>query len=430
MVPQELIDELNAKPIADVFSRYGHSLGTDGTYACPFHGDKVPSMQIKENTFFCHTCFAGSADHDTIKSPSAISAVMGLGNYSFPQAVDEMCSWYGITPPQPHNKKPVRLDPFLDGILIAEERFHQNLLSDHVKMSYLLARGITLHEIETWRLGLGDGKEKRYAYLNDRIVFPLKDERGRLVSFTGRLPLTSDELKGLQQDFRSRGERPPPKYLDRVKNFIKNDYLFGIDRATIAIRSTKEAYITEGWTDVISLHRAGVHQSVSSMGLGLSERQLDILRSSGAKRLVLIRDGDEAGMKAMLRDIKRAQAKGFDVSVVLLDHKMDADDACRLLEYDPFRLYNYFLERTYPAHVYPVEAAIRQSQGDVDHYLSLYTSARIRQADAVRLAIDGIEDPNLRVISKEHADHRLNAERGTYSWLQQPLHQLTNNQTT
>lgn len=419
MVPKELTDELNAKPIGDVFSRYGYALDSaDGTYACPFHGDKVPSMQVKDNTFFCHTCFAGSADHDTIKSPSVLSAVMALGNFSFPQAVDEMCSWYGIEPPQ-QNKPKRKPDPFLEGILIAEERFHQNLLSNDKMMTYLYERGFTRHDIDTWRLGYGDQIDFRYKYLNERIVFPLHDEQGRLVSFTGRLPFNSEEMRLYRQTYQDKGKKPPPKYLDRVEGFIKNDHLFGIDKASPAIRTSREAYVTEGWTDVISLHATGVHQTVSSMGLGLSERQLSMLRRAGAKRLIFIRDGDPAGMKAMLRDIRRSQEAGFEVSAVMLDHGMDADDVCRLFERDPFRLYDYFLQRTYPAHLYPIEVAIRKSQGEVDHYLSLYSSSRFRQAEAVRLAINGIEDPDLRVIAKEHAEHRLNAERGAITWLQQ-----------
>lgn len=418
MIPKEVTDQLNSMPISDIFARYGQSIpNEDGTYPCPFHGDRSPSMQIKDNTFFCHSCFAGSADHDTIKSPSVISAVMALANMTFPQAVEEMCSWYGIDLPKP-NSKPKKIDPFQEGILIAEERFHQNLLSNSEMMTYLAQRGITRSDIESWRLGYGDVLDKRYAYLKGRIVFPLRDEQGRVVSFTGRLPMGGAELKEYREGFQSKGLRPPPKYLDRVEGFVKNDHLYGIDRAKISIRSTREAYITEGWTDVISLHRSGVHQAVSSMGLGLSKNQLNMLRRAGAKRLILLRDGDPVGMKAMLRDIKRSQEEGFDVEVILLDHGQDADDVCRLFENDPFKLYNHFLERTYPSYVYPVEVAIRNVQGELDHYLSLYTSARFRQAEAVNLAINGIEDPVLRNIAKEHADYRLNAERGVNTWLQ------------
>ena len=429
MVPQDVIQQLNSIPIGDIFARYGYAIpSVDGTYPCPFHGDKAPSMQIKDNTFFCHSCFAGSADHDTIKSPSVISAVMALGNMTFPQAVDEIGGWYGIDVPKQNNDKPKKVDPFLEGILIAEERFHQNLLGNEKMLSYLHERGMTDADIRTWRIGFGDTLDERYRYLEGRIVFPLRDERDRLVSFTGRLPYNKDEMDAMKADMKDKGKRPPPKYLDRVQGFVKNDHLFGIDRASQAIRTMREAYITEGWTDVISLHRTGVHQTVSSMGLGLSKRQLDMLRLAGAKTLVLIRDGDTAGMKAMLRDIKRAHEAGFEVKVILLDEGMDADDICRLMENDPFRLYNYFLERTYPAHLYPVEVAIRQSQGEIDYYLSLYTASRIRQADAVRLAIDGIEDPSLRGIAREHADHRLNAERGTQTWLQQNQIQFSPNQ--
>lgn len=427
MIPQDVIQQLNAIPIGDIFSRYGYAVpSSDGTYPCPFHGDDSPSMQVKDNTFFCHSCFAGSADHDTIKSPSVITAVMALGNMTFPQAVEELAGWYGIDVPKQNNQKPKKIDPFLEGILIAEERFHQNLLNNEKMLAYLHERGMTDSDIRTWRIGFGDALDERYRYLDGRIVFPLKDERGRLASFTGRLPFNKDEMDAMKASMKQAGKRPPPKYLDRVKGFIKDDHLFGIDRATQAIRTMKEAYVTEGWTDVISLHRTGVHQTVSSMGLGLSKRQLDMLRLSGAKSLVLIRDGDAAGMKAMLRDIKRAHEAGFEVKVILLEQGMDADDICRLMENDPFRLYNYFLERTYPAHLYPIEAAIRQTQGEIEHYLSLYTASRIKQADAVRAAVDGIEDPSLRVIAREHADHRLNAERGAYTWLQQnqPMNNL------
>lgn len=418
MIPREVTDQLNALPIQDVFARFGHAYPhADGTYPCAFHDDTNGSMQIKDNTFFCHSCFAGSSDHDTIKSPSVISAVMALGNLDFVTAVDQLCSWYGILLPKTEKmtkKKPH--DPFMDGILIAQERFHQNLLSNPDMLSYLHLRGITTTDIETWRLGYGDGEDKRYAYLNGRIVFSLYDDKGQLVSFTGRLPLDGPQMADLKQRHLSEGTRPPPKYLDRVKNFVKNDHLFGIHRATPTIRLTKHAYVTEGWTDVISLHRVGVHQTVSTMGLGLSQRQLAILRSAGAKTLFFLRDGDQAGMKAMLRDVKRAREAGFDVKVVLLDQGVDADDVCRMLDNDTFRLYDYFLERTLPWHVYPVEVAIRLSQGEIDRHLSLYTEAKARQQQQVSLAVASLEEPEMRSLAEDYATRKLTSERGTTTW--------------
>ncbi|MGF0347691.1 toprim domain-containing protein [Rhodococcus sp. IEGM1300] len=414
MVPKEITDLLNAIPISEVFSRYGHAFpSVDGTYPCAFHSDGSPSMQIKDNTFFCHSCFAGSTQHDTIKSPSVITAVMALGNLDFRQAVNQLCDWYNIPRPTTEKRPEKPLDPFLDGILIAQERFHQNLLSSPEMLAYLHLRGIDDVDIETWRLGLGDASDKRYAYLNGRIVFSLYDQSGQLVSFTGRLPLDGPAMQAFKDRHASEGTKPPPKYLDRVKGFVKNDHLYGIHRAVQSIRYTKHAYVTEGWTDVISLHRSGVHQAVSSMGLGLSGRQLDLLRSAGAKTLCFIRDGDSAGMKAMLRDAKRATDAGFEIKVVLLDQGMDADDACRMLHCDPIRLYDYFQERTLPAHVYPVEVAIRQSQGEIDRHLTLYTEAKARQVKSVELAISGVEDPSLRLIAQDYADHKLGSERGT-----------------
>lgn len=425
MIPREITDQLNAIPIQDVFSRFGYSYpNADGTYPCAFHSDTNGSMQIKDNTFFCHSCFAGSSDHDTIKSPSVISAVMALGNLDFVAAVEEMCSWYGISLPKTEKtaiKKPH--DPFMEGILIAQERFHQNLLSNPAMLSYLNLRGIDMTDIETWRLGLGDAIDRRYAYLNERIVFSLYDDKGQLVSFTGRLALDGQQMEMFKEKHRSEGTKAPPKYLDRVKGFVKNDHLYGIHRAIASIRMTKHAYVTEGWTDVISLHRVGVHQTVSTMGLGLSPKQLTMLKAAGAKKLFFLRDGDQAGMKAMLRDVKRAKDFGFDVKVVLLDSGLDADDICRMLDNDPFRLYDYFLERTLPWHVYPVEMAIRLSQGEIDRHLSLYAEAKEKQHEQVSAALASLDDPEMRALAEDYANRKLKSERGSTTWPQhqQPL---------
>lgn len=407
MIPNDVITQLNNIPIDQVFAHYGHQVGREGVYQCPFHEDKSPSMQIKAdtNTFYCHACFAGSSAHDSIKTPSTISVVMGFERLSFPEASKVLADRHGIA--LEVHERTQEADPYVLQLPDAIHRFHQALLQSEQALAYLHARGITMRDIEFWRLGLGTDTEGMFSYLNNRLTFPLSDAYGSPVSITGRLILNADEMSQLKAICKEQGRSVPPKYVDRKpyrgKAFVKNNYLYGLHQASAAIRQTKIAYVTEGWTDIISAHRSGLHHSVSSMGLGLSERQLKMLRSAGAETLIFLRDGDLSGQKAMIRDISRSKEMGFHVEVCALDEGMDLDELCVSLQNDPFRLYQHLEERRIAWHLFEPHLMYKMNQKQIMNHSNEIARIQTKQLEDVRRAITKIEDLALRHQAVEHA---------------------------
>ncbi|MRC88173.1 toprim domain-containing protein, partial [Bacillus thuringiensis] len=147
----------------------------------------------------------------------------------------------------------------------------------------------------------------------------MHDYQGNIVSFTGRVPFGSDVLAELNKKQKAEEKRITPKYDHRYpltekfveKSYIqshpfpefdRNAYLYGIAHAKSYINQWKSATLVEGFTDVIQMHKYGIRNTVASLGTSLSDQQVLMLKRAGAKRVLLMRDGDEAGFKAMERD--------------------------------------------------------------------------------------------------------------------------------
>lgn len=410
MIANDIITQLNNLPIEQIFAHYGHTVGREGTFSCPFHGDKTASMQISDNTFYCHGCFAGSSSHDTIKTPTPVSAVMAFERLSFPEAASVLGKRFGIVVDVVENRTPP--DSYTLGLPDAIMRFHKALLNHEVALSYLHERGITMKDITFWKLGLGTDEKGLFSYLHQRLTFPLQDAYGEPVSITGRLILNPEEMRQLKETCLSENRKVPPKYLDRKpmngKMFVKNNYLYGLYQATPSIRNTKVAYVTEGWTDVISAQRSGLHHIVSSMGLGLSDRQLRLMRSAGAETLIFLRDGDPSGQRAMIRDVSRAREQGFHVEVCSLDEGIDLDELCVALNSDPVRLYTYLEERRIAWHLFESRHVVKQYQKRIESLSTEIAHLQSRQLDELRVALCKIEDLALRYQAVQHAALWLN----------------------
>lgn len=407
MIPNDIIHQLNRVPLEQVFAHYGYQVGRKGVSQCPFHDDKTPSLQVNHetNTFYCHACFAGSSGHESITTPSPISAVMGFERLSFPEAAKVLADRHGIAMEVYDKVEPP--DPYVLGLPDAIQRFHKALLEHPDALNYLYQRGITMQDITFWRLGLGTDQEGLYSYLHQRLTFPLSDQQGVPVSITGRLILNATEMQQLKETCQQQGRKVPPKYIDRPplkgKAFVKNNYLYGLHHAAASIRSMKMAYVTEGWTDIISAHRSGIHHIVSSMGLGLSERQLKMLRSAGADTLVFIRDGDLSGQKAMIRDIAKSREMGFHVEVCALDDGIDLDELCVGLQNDAYRLYEYLESRRIAWHLFEPHLKFKIHEKQILSHSSEIARLQVKQLEEIRLSLTKIEDSGLRRQATEHA---------------------------
>jgi DNA primase len=168
---------------------------------------------------------------------------------------------------------------------------------------------------EAEHLGLTkSSKGNNYDFYRNRIIFPIHDHTAKLVGFGGRA-LDPDEKA---------------KYMNSKESdfYSKMTILYGLHRAIKAIKDEGKVYLTEGYTDVIAMHQAGIKNTVATCGTSLTVEHARLL-SRFTNHVVLLRDGDEAGQKAAARDLNNLMKKGFRVEVCTLPAGEDPDSLCR-----------------------------------------------------------------------------------------------------
>ena len=311
-LPPAFLDELRARtPLMSLVGRRVKlaKSGRNWTGCCPFHTEKTPSFYVYDDGFHCFGCGAHG---------DAITFVMQTEGASFPEAVERLAGEVGLAVPKPSLRVQAvereRLD--LSGVLdLAQARFTRLLHEPEgaPALAYLRGRGLTdttiaqfglgwsgegrgglpgelaRHAVEPARLleaGLMRETEQglREAYWN-RVIFPIRDRRGRLVSFGGR---TLGDAK--------------PKYINGPETplFSKRETLYALDLARAGVRAGAALVVAEGYMDVIALHQAGFTGAVAPLGTALTEQQLEALwRLSPAP--VICFDGDAAGGRAAAR---------------------------------------------------------------------------------------------------------------------------------
>jgi DNA primase len=313
-LPPAFLDELRARtPLAAVIGRTVR-LARSGRQlkgCCPFHGEKTPSFYVYDDHYHCFGCGAHG---------DAVSFVMQSQGAGFIEAVEQLAAEAGIDVPKPSpaaaEAERRRLD--LHGVLEAAAASFQRRLflpEGATALDYLRGRGLTEETIRRFGLGWsGDGRGALMAELArqdvspeqvtaagllsepredrpsremffNRVMFPIRDRRGRTISFGGR-------ILGDGQ----------PKYLNGPETdlFSKRRTLFGLDFARKAAQAGAPVVAVEGYMDVIALHQAGFAGAVAPLGTALTEEQLEELwRLSPAP--VLCFDGDAAGARAAAR---------------------------------------------------------------------------------------------------------------------------------
>ena len=311
-LPPEFLDELRARtPLAALVGRRVKlaKSGRNWTGCCPFHTEKTPSFYVYEDGFHCFGCGAHG---------DAISFVMQTDGASFPEAVERLAGEVGLDVPRPSPRvvavEQARLD--LSGVLdLAQTRFVRLLHEPNGAAALAYLRGRKLSDATIAQFGLGwsgDGRGGlpaelarhdvppprlleaglmretdqglRETYWN-RVTFPIRDRRGRLVSFGGR---TLGDAK--------------PKYINGPETlvFSKRETLYALDLARAGVRAGATVVVAEGYMDVIALHQAGFTGAVAPLGTALTPNQLEALwRLSPAP--VICFDGDAAGGRAAAR---------------------------------------------------------------------------------------------------------------------------------
>lgn len=334
----------NAADMVQVISGYVPLKKKGQNYwgCCPFHGEKTPSFAVNpaKNMFYCFGCHEGG---DIFKF------IMKMESCSFMDAMKLLAARYGI--PIPEKQKTaaeIAREKQRDSIYNANElasKFFQACLTKTAygkeALEYLAGRGIGADIIDRFGVGyalnnftalvvsLGKrgctpqlleqaglaahGHSGYYDRFRNRVIIPIRDQRGRIVGFGGRV---LDDSK--------------PKYLNTSETqwFNKRRLLFGLDIAIKSIRSGRQAVVVEGYMDAISLHAAGFENVVASMGTAFSEEQARLLARL-ADEVIFCYDSDSAGRNASVRAVSIARAAGMKVRIAGVPEGKDPDEYVR-----------------------------------------------------------------------------------------------------
>jgi len=338
MIPRDFIDTLLARvDIVDVIDRRVplKKAGQNYQACCPFHSEKTPSFTVSPTKQFYH-CF-GCGAHGT-----ALGFLMEYEHMSFPDAVGALAQDVGLPVPESGEPDRPRPPPALwDALEQAAQLYKKQLKQTPRAIDYLKQRGLT--GVIAARYGIGyapdgsplkqvfadytadalsasglvvDGDRGRYDRFRDRIMFPIRNIKGQIVGFGGRV---------LDQ-----GE---PKYLNSPETplFHKGSELYGLFEARAAIKAAGRAIVVEGYMDVVALAQHGVEFAVAALGTATTPIHVrTLLRHTD--RLIFAFDGDNAGRKAAWRALENsleALQDGKEVSFLFLPEGEDPDSYIR-----------------------------------------------------------------------------------------------------
>lgn len=385
---------------------------------CPFHNEKTPSFSVAPNKGI-YKCFGCGAAGD------AIQFVMDVEGLNYIDALKYLARKYGIeiqeealdaTELKAQNEK-----ESLHIVLGFAGKYFQDLLWEHpdgkaIGLSYFKERGYNEkiikqfelgYAIEAWdglvkaaeqkgynkelleKAGLVINKEDRYYdRFRGRVIFPIHSVSGKVIAFGARI------LKA---------EKNQPKYINSPETTVyhKSNILYGMHQARQAIRQAENCYLVEGYTDVISLHLAGVENVVASSGTSLTDEQIKLI-GRYTDNITVLFDGDAAGMKASLRGIDMILEKGLNVRIVIFPEGEDPDSFSKKLGSTAFA--DYLKEKAEDFISYKTALYTREAGNDP-----------IKKAETIKEIVGSIAkvpDPLKRAVYLKQCSDLLNMEEG------------------
>ena len=316
LIPQDFIDDLIAR--ADIVEVVGRRVqlkkaGREFKACCPFHDEKTPSFTVSPSKGFYH-CF-GCGAHGT-----AIGFLMEFDHMSFVEAIESLAQSMGVDVPRSESDKPARRYDELFSLLDSVARHWQACLKEAPRaVEYVKRRGIDGSTAKRFGIGYAPdgwsnvldkfGKSPEaierllatgliiakdngghYDRFRDRLMFPIRDARGRTIGFGGR---ALDE-----------GE---PKYLNSPETvlFHKGRELYGLYEARQALRHIDQLVVVEGYMDAVALARHGIEFAVATLGTATTPEHLNRLFRL-TENVCFAFDGDRAGRKAAWRALENA----------------------------------------------------------------------------------------------------------------------------
>ncbi|MBK6379630.1 MAG: DNA primase [Chitinophagaceae bacterium] len=344
MISQESIQQIQSR--IDIVEIVGSFIklkkrGANYLGLCPFHNEKTPSFTVSPSKEI-YKCFGCG------KSGNSISFLMEAEKYSYVEALRWLAAKYNVEIEESETSPEFKQQQQVADSLYIINNFAQKYFTDallnseegqDIALSYLKERGFREEIIDKFQLGYNsearDGFTKAalasqysleylqktglvnvregHAYDNyrGRIIFPIHNQSGKVLGFGARIIKKNDKA---------------PKYINTPENeiYVKSKILYGSYFARQAIDKADECLLVEGYTDVVSLHQAGVENVVASGGTSLTPDQLRLIKKY-TNNLTIIYDGDGAGIKAALRGLDLALEESLNVKLVLIPDGEDPD---------------------------------------------------------------------------------------------------------
>lgn len=342
-IPEDFINEVrNSVNIVDVISQYVslEKKGKDYIGLCPFHQEKTPSFTVNEEKQFfkCFGCGKGG---------NVYKFLMYKDNLTFPESVEQVANFAHIPMPSGYSNHQTNsnLTPVMKINQDAADFYHRVLVTTRAGergMAYAKKRELDKKTIDHFGIGYAPQQEnllllylrgknyqdddlvksglfiqsksgELYDRFRDRLMFPLSDESGRVIAFSGRR-LSNDKTEA--------------KYMNSPETeiFTKSKLLFHFAEAKKAAREEKHLVLYEGYMDVIAAYKAGVKSGIASMGTSLTDEQVYMMQRNN-RNIIINYDGDDPGVHAAERAVQMfKQAGGFNIGVVVLPEGLDPDE--------------------------------------------------------------------------------------------------------
>jgi DNA primase len=344
LISQESIQKIQSHvDILDIVGSYVKLKKRGANYLglCPFHNEKSPSFTVSP-TKEIYKCFGCG------KSGNSISFLMDVEKYSYVEALRWLANKYNIEIEETATSPEFKIQQQTSDSLFIINNFARDFFSNalfntdegqDIALSYLKQRGFREDILKKFQVGYSpEGRDEfakaatgaqynaellvktglvvqRDERLQDnyrgRIIFPIHNPGGKVLGFGARIIKKNDKA---------------PKYINTPENeiYVKSKILYGAYFARMAIDKADECLLVEGYTDVVSLHQAGIENVVASGGTSLTTDQLRLIKKY-CNNLTIIYDGDGAGVKAALRGLDLALEERLNVKLVLIPDNEDPD---------------------------------------------------------------------------------------------------------
>ncbi|MBU1019626.1 MAG: DNA primase [Firmicutes bacterium] len=322
---------------------------------CPFHNEKTPSFSVEPERKI-YNCFSCG------EKGNAITFLQKMDNLTYVEAIESLAEHANISmdfssykKENPHQKlyeinkdaekfyklylsstkQGMQAKEYLKNRGIEEsiiDKFHLGLAPTDFDLLYktLTEKGILVSDLHALGLVKQGKNENFYDLFRDRIIFPIHDEYGNCVGFSGRTYLDNDKDQA--------------KYINSPQTviFTKSNILYNFHGALQEIKKSDRVVLFEGYMDVIAAHRAGVTESVASMGTSLTTDQVRLIKKH-TNNVTICYDGDPAGFEATARAIKLFEQERMKIKIVLLPEKLDPDDYIK--KYSPDALKSFINDK-------------------------------------------------------------------------------------